>query len=91
MQKIEAGVGRVVLRSHGSDAVFEELSYKYPLKLLSPQVHEPKKTAVVYVLSYGGGLVGGDTVRLSCEVHDESTLVMLTQVRLMYSLYLYVA
>lgn len=79
MQKIESGVGRVVLRSHGSDAVFSELSYKYPLKLLSPQIHE-KKTAVLYVLSYGGGLVGGDTVRLSVEVYDASVLVMLTQV-----------
>lgn len=82
MQKIEPGVGRVVLRSHGPDAVFSELSYKYPLKLLSPQTHA-HKTAVLYVVSYGGGLVGGDSVELTVEVLDESVLVMLTQVSVM--------
>ncbi|CAL1695330.1 unnamed protein product [Somion occarium] len=78
MQTIGPGVGRIVLRPHGSEAVFSELSYAYPLKLLSPKVSQ-RNTAVVYVLSYGGGLVGGDQIKLSVEVHDGSSLVMLSQ------------
>lgn len=38
-----------------------ELSYAYPLKLLSPRTKEGPVTTV-YVLSFGGGLVGGDKV-----------------------------
>ncbi|KAH8102510.1 UreD-domain-containing protein [Cristinia sonorae] len=78
MTHIEAGVGRIVLDAHGTDAIFTELSYAYPLKLLSPRLHQPK-VAVVYVLSYGGGLVGGDQVDLSIEVQKDAILVVFTQ------------
>lgn len=77
---IAPGVGRIVLDTHGSDAVFSELSYAYPLKLLSPRLHQPK-VAVAYVVSYGGGLVGGDQVEVSAEIKNDAVLVMLTQVR----------
>ena len=36
--------------------------------------------SIVYMLSYGGGLVGGDSVLLDVEVHDQARLVILTQV-----------
>lgn len=81
MTTIAAGVGRIVLDVHGMDAVFTELSYAYPLKLLSPRLTQPK-VAIAYVLSYGGGLVGGDQIDLSVKIEKDSVLVMLTQVRL---------
>ena len=76
---IEAGVGSIALDVHGQDAVFTELSYAYPLKLLSPRLSQPK-VAVAYVVSYGGGLVGGDQVDLSAQIQKDGVLVMLTQV-----------
>lgn len=77
---IAPGVGRITLDTHGSDAVFSELSYAYPLKLLSPRLHQAK-VAVVYVVSYGGGLVGGDQVEVSAVIKNDAILVILTQVR----------
>jgi urease accessory protein len=81
--QIETGSGRIVLRAHGSTAVFTELSYTYPLKLLSPRIDQ-EKLAVVYVLTYGGGLVGGDIVRLTVDVGPSALLVVLSQVSLVY-------
>jgi len=74
----DAGRGRIVLGLHGQNAVFSELSYRYPLKLLSPRVHEPS-VAVAYILTYGGGLVSGDRVHLNVEVCRGAVLLLLTQ------------
>ena len=79
ISRIHAGRGRIVLSSHGSNAVFSELSSTYPLKLLSPRITQDA-VAVVYVLTYGGGLVGGDHVRLSVDVGLGAVLVLLSQV-----------
>jgi urease accessory protein len=76
---IDAGCGRIILRAHGSTVVFSELSSTYPLKLLSPRVDEDG-VAVVYMLTYGGGLVGGDCVKLAVDVGHLATLVLLSQV-----------
>lgn len=78
VDKIEAGVGRIVLRVHGTSAVFSELSSTYPLKLLSPRI-EQDGVAVVYNMSYGGGLVGGDSIRLNVDIGRGASLVVLTQ------------
>jgi urease accessory protein len=79
IKKIGAGGGRITLAVHGTKAVFEELSAAYPLKLLSPQVHE-RGVAIVYLLSYGGGLVAGDRVKLDVELKEGSSLLVLSQV-----------
>jgi hypothetical protein len=79
IQKIDIGGGRIVSRSHGSAVVFSELSSTYPLKLLSPRITQAG-IALVYILSYGGGLVGGDRIKLSVDVGSETTLVLLSQV-----------
>ncbi len=79
MPQVGSGIGQISLQSHGQEAVFSRLSYSYPLKLLSPKVAQPN-LAVVYVLSYGGGLVGGDHIKLSVNVERHAILVMLTQV-----------
>lgn len=79
--KIRAGDGRIVVefdpyRGH----TFAQLSCTYPLKLLSPRSKEDT-VAIVYVLSYGGGLVGGDEVELEVTVREGASLMLLSQVR----------
>jgi urease accessory protein len=57
-------------------------SYQYPLKLVAPDpLHVDDGTLVhtVYLLSYGGGLVGGDAVNLSVNLDPTTRLVLLTQ------------
>jgi len=75
---INVGGGRIVARSYGSEVVFSELSSTYPLKLLSPRIAQDG-VALVYILSYGGGLVGGDRVNLTIDVGSGSVLVLLSQ------------
>ena len=77
--KIPAGSGRIALRAQGRTVAFSELSAAYPLKLLSPRTIQDK-VAVAYVLTYGGGLVGGDQLQLRVDVGDEAVLVLLSQV-----------
>jgi hypothetical protein len=80
VEKVGAGKGRIQVRSDGFEAVLSELSYSYPLKLLSPRL-SCSNVAVVYVLTYGGGLVAGDSVDLNVKVENGTALVLLTQVR----------
>ncbi|KAJ7786183.1 UreD urease accessory protein-domain-containing protein [Mycena metata] len=78
MTSATAGCGRICLALHGSDAIFSELSSTYPLKLLSPR-NERAGLAVVYMITYGGGLVSGDSVSLSVDVGPRANLVLLSQ------------
>lgn len=79
IKSIAAGGGRITLAVHGTKAVFEDLSAAYPLKLLSPRINEPR-VGVVYLLSYGGGLVAGDQVELDVVLKERSCLLVLSQV-----------
>src|SRR5579862_5275429 len=54
------------------------LSYTYPLKLISPS-HPSQKAVLVFLLTYGGGLVSGDAVTLSADVLANSRLALVTQ------------
>ncbi|KAG6818042.1 hypothetical protein H0H87_009197 [Tephrocybe sp. NHM501043] len=76
--RISAGGGRISLISYGSTAVFSELASTYPLKLLAPRITR-HGVAVVYLLTYGGGLVGGDQVELTVAVDSQTVLVLLSQ------------
>ncbi|KAK1228608.1 hypothetical protein PQX77_008202 [Marasmius sp. AFHP31] len=78
--KLEPGCGRICCTLHGNSAVLSELSSTYPLKLISPRVLSRPDVAIVYVLSYGGGLVGGDGVHLSVKVEKGSSIMLLSQV-----------
>ncbi|KAI0375314.1 UreD-domain-containing protein [Pilatotrama ljubarskyi] len=75
---IHPGHGRVVVRNDGFSNVFSNLSATYPLKLLSPQLPSGN-VSIVYMMSYGGGLVGGDHVHLTIEVKDGARLAILSQ------------
>ncbi|KAF8349774.1 UreD urease accessory protein-domain-containing protein [Amanita rubescens] len=77
--KIQAGNGRIALCAQGRSVAFSELSAAYPLKLLSPRAIQDN-VAIVYVLTYGGGLVGGDQLKLHVNIEaHEAVLVLLSQ------------
>ncbi|KAL6248399.1 hypothetical protein RBB50_004654 [Rhinocladiella similis] len=56
--------------------------YQYPLKLIAPEPHssnDDKHVTIAFLLTYGGGLVGGDQVNLKIELQEATRLVLLTQ------------
>ncbi|KAF4119600.1 urease accessory protein [Geosmithia morbida] len=74
------GDGRIVvepLPAGGSG--LQTMSYQYPLKLISPNPSGEHKSVLVFLLSYGGGLVSGDSVDLSITVKEGSKLSLVTQ------------
>lgn len=74
------GKGKAVLHAFGKETSFSELSYTYPLKLLSPKLpSDGNPVSIVYILSYGGGLVPGDMLDLEIEVGAGASLMLLTQ------------
>jgi hypothetical protein len=64
------GSGKAHVHAFGPHAHFSELSYTYPLKLLSPDIPFAGDGAVpvgvAYMISYGGGLVSGDRSEVRC-------------------------
>ncbi|KAJ6509412.1 UreD urease accessory protein-domain-containing protein [Mycena vitilis] len=73
---MSTGRGRICLELHGTETVFSELSSAYPLKLLSPRT---SGVGLVYLITYGGGLVSGDSVSLSVDVGARANLALLSQ------------
>lgn len=58
----------------------EGITYQYPLKLISPpRNHQQDRSVLVFLLSYGGGLVGGDSVNLAIKVQRDARLSIVTQ------------
>lgn len=75
-----AGDGRIVVKVlPGGGSGLEALTYQYPLKLISPSPSADQKSTLVFLLSYGGGLVGGDQVDLTIAVHEGAKLSLVTQ------------
>jgi len=75
----DAGHGKITAQIHNNQVVFPVLSYAYPLKLLSLRMHQ-EGVALVYMMTYGGGLVGGDRISLSINIEQGARLVLLSQV-----------
>ncbi|KAK1754708.1 UreD urease accessory protein-domain-containing protein [Echria macrotheca] len=75
------GAGRIVahLLPDGTTSSLSTITYQYPLKLITPSRPAETKSALVFLLSYGGGLVGGDAVDLSIEVRPGARLSIVTQ------------
>ncbi|KAG8842810.1 hypothetical protein FRB91_003909 [Serendipita sp. 411] len=84
-RKAVQGTGRAEIHVFGANVHFSELSYTYPLKLLSPRQttaardEAAQRVAILYNLTYGGGLIGGDRVELSLNIKPDAKLVLLTQ------------
>lgn len=74
------GVGRIVTKLLPNNVPgLESITYQYPLKLISPDAKLDQKSVLVFLLSYGGGLVGGDRVNLTISVLPGSRLSIVTQ------------
>jgi urease accessory protein UreH len=77
-----AGQGRVVAKllpgAHDISGL-ETITYQYPLKLITPSRPSETKSVLVFLLSYGGGLVGGDNVHLTIDVLARAKLSIVTQ------------
>ncbi|KAK8100902.1 urease accessory protein ureD-like [Apiospora kogelbergensis] len=75
-----AGEGHIVVRLLPHDvSALESITYQYPLKLISPTVKATQQSVVVFLLSYGGGLVGGDQVNLRIDIQSLARLSIVTQ------------
>lgn len=75
------GVGNITtkLLPNGHTHI-SSIAYQYPLKLISPpRNHQAHLSALVFLLSYGGGLVGGDTISLRIDLDAGSRLSVVTQ------------
>lgn len=55
------------------------MTFQYPLKLISPSPTSYQKSVLVFLLTYGGGLVGGDQVNLKIHIKRTSKLSIVTQ------------
>ncbi|KAH6648853.1 UreD urease accessory protein [Truncatella angustata] len=75
-----AGEGRIVVGPSPTKVpTLESITYQYPLKLISPSFKADQKSVLVFLLSYGGGLVGGDQVNLAVDLQPDTRLSLATQ------------
>ena len=75
-----AGNGKILvnLQPNGASGL-ANMTYQYPLKLISPSASTEATSALVFLLSYGGGLVGGDCVSLQVDIQQSAKLSLVTQ------------
>lgn len=62
-----------------SHLTLRDLSYTYPLKLISPRPSPGARSILVFLLTYGGGLVAGDRINLSVAIETSARLSLVTQ------------
>lgn len=75
-----AGQGHILVKPlPAGGSGLETITYQYPLKLISPTPSVEHQSVLVFLLSYGGGLVGGDSVNLHITVKGGSKLSLVTQ------------
>ena len=74
------GEGHLIvhLLPHAISAL-SKITFQYPLKLISPSPSAEQKSVLVFLLTYGGGLVGGDQVNLTIDVKPKAKLSIVTQ------------
>ena len=60
-------------------SALSKITFQYPLKLISPSPSSWQKSVLVFLLTYGGGLVGGDQVSLSINAKTNARLSIVTQ------------
>lgn len=74
------GEGRLIVQllPHSISAL-STITFQYPLKLISPSPSAHQKSVLVFLLTYGGGLVGGDQVHLVVDVQPNARLSIVTQ------------
>ena len=60
-------------------SVLSKITFQYPLKLISPSPSANQPSVLVFLLTYGGGLVGGDKVQLNIDILPSAKLSIATQ------------
>jgi urease accessory protein len=86
----KAGHGSIVIDILPPDKpALRNLSYQYPLKLVAPDplpppssdstVDSPRLVHTVFLLTYGGGIVAGDSINLDICLNSRTRLILLTQ------------
>jgi urease accessory protein len=78
-QKPQPGTGQLEVHAFCGSSSISALSCTYPLKLVSPPSRPTDHAVLVFMMSYGGGLVAGDCVDLNIRVRPKSRLALLTQ------------
>ncbi|KAF2705915.1 urease accessory protein-like protein UreD [Pleomassaria siparia CBS 279.74] len=86
------GHGSIVVALLPPDTpVLSTISYQYPLKLIAPdplpppesdfkdKTPAPRLVHTVFLLTYGGGIVAGDSIDLAVRLDAGTSLVLLTQ------------
>lgn len=84
------GHGSIVVEILPPDTpVLKTVSYQYPLKLIAPEplpppdvdstANPPRLVHTVYLLTYGGGIVAGDTIDLDVQLDHKTRVLLLTQ------------
>lgn len=87
---VKAGHGSIELTILPPDTpVLRQVSYQYPLKLVAPdplpppdlslEDDTPRLVHTVFLLTYGGGIVAGDAIKLSVALEGNTRLILLTQ------------
>ena len=73
--------GHGLIHLTSSPAQFRTLTYAYPLKLISPDplTYLTRTIHTLFLLTYGGGLVAGDTITLDLVLDPQTHLILLTQ------------
>ena len=74
------GEGHLVVQLEPpSLSALSTITFQYPLKLISPSPSAAQRSALVFLLTYGGGLVGGDSINLTIDVLPKAKLSIATQ------------
>ncbi|KAI9828796.1 MAG: hypothetical protein M1832_001901 [Thelocarpon impressellum] len=77
---LPAGHGSIVIDTlPPATQNLRSLTYTYPLKLISPSPTSTAKSILAFLLTYGGGLVAGDSIALSVVLENSSRLALVTQ------------
>ncbi|KAI7898284.1 UreD urease accessory protein-domain-containing protein [Cokeromyces recurvatus] len=74
----EPGKGILICTCYHQQSKFERIHAQYPLKFIPTQGHADR-LAVVYMLSYGGGIVSGDTFHIDMTIKENAILLLMTQ------------
>jgi urease accessory protein len=77
-ERSKPGDGHIRLEMVGKRAELTKLQSAYPLKLLSPKSFSLSQR-VVYILSFGGGMLSNDSVNITVEILPNMTLTLLSQ------------
>ncbi|KAI8645027.1 UreD urease accessory protein-domain-containing protein [Parasitella parasitica] len=72
------GKGIVICSCYNERSKFERIHAQYPLKFI-PTTGHADRLAVVYMLSYGGGVISGDTFSIEMTVNTNAILLLMTQ------------